>query len=406
MRIYERFATSWRNRPARWRRALNRELYRLPRRDATRSRIGAGACSRTRPAAAILDIVPLLKPVLIAALLSSAVTTARAQQSEFIAARLPTASAHASTIAETDRGLVVAWFGGTREGAPDVGIWLSRRVDGKWTPPVEVANGAQADGKRFPCYNPVLFQVRDGPLKLFYKVGPAPARWWGMVRNSTDGGATWSAAERLPDGILGPIKNKPIQLRNGVIVSPSSTESTDADPIWRVHFEVSSDGGRTWRKVSPPPTSRDADIQAIQPAILVHGDSALQALGRTRSGRVFETWSADGGRTWSALALTDLPNPNSGIDAVSLRDGRHVLVYNSSTSGRTPLNVAISDDGETWEDALVLESGAGEFSYPAVIQARDGRVHVTYTWNRKNIRHVVFDPGTLQPSPLSPFATR
>ena len=122
--------------------------------------------------------------------------------------------------------------------------------------------------------------------------------------------------------------------------------------------------------------------------------------------RVFETWSADGGRTWSALALMYLPNPNSGIDAVSLRDGRHLLVFNSTTSGRTPLNVAISDDGETWEDALILESGSGEFSYPAVIQSRDGLVHVTYTWNRKNIKHVVFDPGTFRPSPLSPFATR
>jgi predicted neuraminidase len=351
-------------------------------------------------------IVPSVKPALLVAFLASAAGTARAQQPEFIAPKLPTASAHASTIVETSRGLVVAWFGGTREGAPDVGIWLSRHIDGKWTIPIEVANGVQPDGRRFPCYNPVLFQARDGLLRLFYKTGPAPARWWGMVRTSPDGGVTWSAAQRLPDGILGPIKNKPVQLASGVIVSPSSTESTDIDPVWRVHFELSRDEGRTWTRVFPARSSNAADIQAIQPSILIHDDGTLQALGRTRSDRVFETWSTDGGKTWSALALTALPNPNSGIDAVTLRDGRQLIVYNHATRARTPLNVAVSDDGETWQSSLVLENEPGEYSYPAVIQTRDGLVHVTYTWKRQNVRHVVLDPDTLRFAPPSPFATR
>ena len=132
---------------------------------------------------------------------------------EFIFESAPFASAHASTIVETRSGLVAAWFGGTREGADDVGIWLSRRVSGKWTPPVEVATGVQNDGRRFPTWNPVLFELRTGELALFYKVGPNPRAWWGMVRTSSDEGRTWSDGRRLPDGILGPIKNKPVRLR-------------------------------------------------------------------------------------------------------------------------------------------------------------------------------------------------
>lgn len=320
--------------------------------------------------------------------------------SEFIFTTAPFQSAHASTIVETSAGLVAAWFGGSREGAPDVGIWLSRRLAARWTPPVEVANGAQSDGKRFPCWNPVLFQPAGGPLMLFYKVGPQPALWWGMLRVSRDGGATWSDARRLPDGILGPVKDKPVQLADGTILAPSSTESIDAVPKWRVHFERTTDLGQTWTSVEPA-AANGPTIDAIQPSILIHPGGRLQAVGRTRSGRVFETWSADSGRHWSPLVLTSLPNPNSGLDAVTLRDGRQLIVYNHTASGRSPLNVAVSRDGKVWEAALTLESEPGEFSYPAVIQSRDGMVHVTYTWNRVRIKHVEIDPARLEAQPMA-----
>ena len=333
-------------------------------------------------------------------------------QAEFIYETAPFPSAHASTIAETKDGLVAAWFGGTRERAPDVGIWLSRRVAGRWGPPVEVANGVQADGTRLPCWNPVLFElaspkpvgeggVSPGRLSLYYKVGPSPSEWWGMERTSRDGGKTWSEARRLPDGILGPIKNKPVRTADGAIVAPSSTESTERPSKWRVHFERSTDEGATWTSSAPPASSADGvAVNAIQPSILIHPGGKLQAIGRSKSGRIFETWSTDGGRTWSALSLTALPNPDAGIDAVTLRDGRHLVVYNHTTQGRTPLNVAISKDGKTWEAALVLEREPGEYSYPAVIQSADGLVHVTYTWKRERIKHVTFDPATLKPAPM------
>jgi predicted neuraminidase len=319
---------------------------------------------------------------------------------EFVFESAPFASAHASTIAETRDGLVSAWFGGTREGAADVGIWVSRRLQGTWTPPLEVATGAQQDGSRYPCWNPVLFAGPDNTLTLFYKVGPSPQRWWGMVRSSPDGGRTWTVARRLPDGMLGPIKNKPVRLSDGTLVAPSSTESPDRPSRWRVHFERSSDAGLTWTKAYPSAPAEGPEIDAIQPSVLVHPGGRLQAIGRTRSQRIFETASADGGRTWSPVSLTTLPNPNSGIDAVTLRDGRHLVVYNHTERGRSTLNVSISRDGKTWEAALVLENEPGEYSYPAVIQSADGRVHITYTWKRERIKHVVVDPAKLTSRPM------
>jgi predicted neuraminidase len=315
----------------------------------------------------------------------------------FIFETAPFQSAHASTIVATPGGLVAAWFGGTREGAQDVAIWVSREAAGKWTAPVEVATGAQADGTRHPCWNPVLFEMADRTLTLFYKVGPSPQTWWGMVKTSSDGGQSWSDASRLPDGILGPIKNKPVRLSDGTILSPASTETPEKPSKWRVHFERSTDKGRTWTTVRVPEAPAAPPIDAIQPSILIHPGGRLQAMGRTRSQRLFETWSTDGGKTWTPTALTELPNPSAGTDAVTLVDGRHALVYNHTPKGRSPLNIAISRDGKAWDAALVLESEPGEYSYPAMIQTADGLLHVTYTWKRLRVRHVVIDPRKLTP---------
>lgn len=299
----------------------------------------------------------------------------------------PAPHCHASTIVESGPNLVAAWFGGEREGAPDVGIWVSRRNAAGWSQPCEVATGRQPDGARLPCWNPVLFQPRNGALMLFYKVGPEPRSWWGMVLQSGDSGVTWGSPRRLPEGILGPIKNKPEQLKDGTLLCPSSRE----DHGWQVFFERTPDLGATWQRVGPVNSTHAFD--AIQPSLLVHTNGAWQALCRTRNGRIAQVWSNDGGLTWSPMTATVLPNPNSGIDAVTLRDGRLLVVYNRARFHRSPLNVAISADGNRWEDVLVLENGPGEFSYPAVIQTADGRVHITYTYRRESIKHVTLDPA-------------
>ncbi len=316
--------------------------------------------------------------------------------SEFIFERAPYPSCHASTIAETPSGLVAAWFGGTRERAPDVGIWVARR-DGEsaattgtaWSEPVEVANGIQPDGPRLPCWNPVLFQAKDGPLLLFYKVGPNPREWWGMLMTSADGGKTWSPPKRLPDGYLGPIKNKPVVLADGSLLCPSSTENEG----WRVHFERTTDLGQNWTKIGP--INDGKTYSAIQPSILFHPDATLQIICRSKQGVLVTAWSKDGGKTWEPIEPTELPNPSSGTDAVTLRDGRALLVYNPTKKGRTPLNVALSADGKTWKGGPILESEPGEYSYPAVIQTSDGLIHITYTWKRERIKHVVIDPAAI-----------
>jgi predicted neuraminidase len=311
--------------------------------------------------------------------------------SNFIYEKAPYPSCHASTIVETKSGLVAAWFGGTYERHPDVGIWVSHFKNGKWSESVEVANGVENDTLRYPTWNPVLFQMPGKELLLFYKVGPSPQTWWGMLKRSFDGGKTWSNAERLPDGILGPIKNKPVLLSDGTLLCPTSSEHDG----WRVHFEMTKDAGRTWEKTEAINDGKKHG--AIQPSVLFTKDGRLQILCRNQNGNILEAFSKDNGKTWSELTPTSLPNPNSGTDALTLKDGRQLLVYNHVTKEssewggkRSPLNVVISEDGKTWKEIAILENEPkAEFSYPAVIQTKNGKIHITYTWKRERIKHVV-----------------
>lgn len=322
----------------------------------------------------------------------------------------PAPQCHASTIEEISDGFIAAWFGGTREGDPDVSIWSSRYVDGSWSRPVELANGIQNETLRYPCWNPVLFKPDEGPLMLFYKVGPSPREWWGMLTTSEDEGKSWTEPVKLGDGklghLIGPVKNKPIQLTDGTIICPSSTEKQEDTMHWRVHFEFTSDLGRTWRVTGP--INEGIEFNAIQPSILTYPDGKMQILCRTAQGVIAQSWSEDYGETWSKMTATVLPNPSSGIDAVTLSDGRQLLVYNHTTregefpKSRNMLNVAISEDGYAWNPVLTLERQKGEYSYPAVIQSSDGLVHVTYTYARQSIKHAVIDPKRLkQRSPFS-----
>ena len=309
-------------------------------------------------------------------------------KTEFIFERSTFAASHSSTIVETSNGLLAAWFAGPQARHPEVSLW-SARYDGKtWSAPTEVINGIQDDGRRYQCWNPVLFQPSKGPLLLFYKVGPSPETWWGMSMTSTNEGQTWSKPVRLPQGFIGPVRNKPVQLPDGSLLCGASTE----DPGWVVHMERAFELG--WEKTGP--LNQAQQWAAIQPTILVHGPRTIQILCRTRQGVIVESWSRDAGQTWSAMARTALPNPNSAIDGLRLKDGRFLLVYNHSATERNLLNVAVSKDGKEWRTALILEDQPGEFSYPAVIQTRDGLVHVTYSWNRQQIKHAVIDPGKLK----------
>jgi alpha-L-fucosidase len=304
-------------------------------------------------------------------------------------------SCHASTIVETNEGILAAWFGGFDEGNSDVCIYTASNLSGKWNKPIKVAEGIQ-DGKRFPCWNPVLFRKDNGEIVLYYKVGPNPREWWGLFKTSMDNGKTWSAETKIPENLLGPIKNKPVRLPDGRILYPSSFESSRK---WNIYMETSDQDLKNWQKIGID----NKNFKSIQPTILFHPDGTLQLLCRSMNKKINESWSKDNGQTWSALVETQLPNNDAGIDAVTLSDGMQLLVFNPITKGRQKLGVAVSKDGINWEAAALLENEAdrnAEFSYPAVIQTKDGLVHITYTWNRKLIKHVVIEPKNLKTKPF------
>jgi len=203
--------------------------------------------------------------------------------------------------------------------------------------------------------------------------------------------------------MLGPVRAKPITLANGDILAGTSLESYRT---WSSWMEISSDGGATWSKHGPilfGDSERDRR-GTIQPTLMEVAPGVVRAFFRTnRMGKIATSISEDGGRTWARMRLTDLDHPSAGIDTVRLEDGRGILIYNPSTTRRTPLSLAVSfDDGVTWEDFLVVEAldegQRGELSYPAMIQDMNGDLQITYTWNRRRIRHATV--------PLSVIPTR
>ncbi len=307
---------------------------------------------------------------------------------EFIFTDAPFASAHASNIVELRNGdLLASWFGGSAEGKPDVAIWASHRSGGKWSTPFVLVREEE-----IACYNPVIFYAKDGRLWLYYKFGPSPSSWSAGRRWSDDDGGSWSAVEHLPAGLYGPIRAKPLVLPDGTVISGSSVESYRS---WACWIERSTDNGRTWTRIGPitaPPRNSSETYGIIQPSVLSlpGGKLRLYARSTRQIGRICVADSLDSGLTWTPARPIDLPNPNSGIDAVALKDGRVVLVYNHATSGRTPLNLAVSADGEHFRMFRTLEDQPGEYSYPSLMIGRNGDLYLTYTWNRKRIRFLQF----------------
>lgn len=307
----------------------------------------------------------------------------------FIFEKAPFPSCHASTVVEREPGkLLAAWFGGKAEGAPDVKIWASRFDGKKWSDPELVASEMSQ-----PCWNPVLFKTAKGTLHLWYKAGPKPDNWTGFVRTSADGGETWSQPEMMPAGFFGPVRAKPIQLKNGTILAGTSIES---HRNWTPYADRSADDGKTWRRSNA--FNVPGKFGQIQPTLFEGRDGAIVALMRSRNPKVVcRSESKDGGETFTPAAETELPNPSAGVDAVRTAEGDVFLIYNPTAVGRTPLSLARStDDGKTWKKVSDLETEPGEFSYPAMIQSVAGNLEITYTWKRTHIKHATVDPKKLR----------
>lgn len=299
-----------------------------------------------------------------------------------------TPGCHASTVVEiADGKLLAAWFGGKDEGAKDVQIYLAR-FDGKaWSAPEVVGT---EPGQ--PTWNPVLFKSAKGTLHLWYKAGPSPERWTGFHRSSADDGKTWTKPAMMPAGFFGPVRAKPIQLKDGTILAGTSLES---HRNWTPFVDRSTDDGMSWTRSSAFHVPEK--FGQIQPTLFTVGpkEETVVALMRSRNPlKICKATSTDSGKTFTPAEPTELPNPSAGIDVARTPAGDLFLIYNPVALGRNPLSLARStDDGKTWAKVDDLEKELGEFSYPAIIVSKAGMLEMTYTWNRTHIKHETRDPA-------------
>jgi predicted neuraminidase len=306
-----------------------------------------------------------------------------------------TTNSHAATLVEIKPNEVMAaWFGGSYEGAKDVGIYFSTYKNKTWSAPQNLIKPLIRQGDTLACWNPVLFKSKSATLYLFYKVGKNPREWFGAMISSKDDGVIWTEAKYLPNGILGPIRNKPVEIIPGTILCGSSTESVEKNE-WRSHVETYTEATGEWAKIEIP-DHQNFDI--IQPTFLVHSDKIVQMLFRSKHNKLITSWSVDSGKNWKNTDSINVINSNSGIDALALSKKSFLLVNNPLKqgkdwfNGRNVLDVEHSKDGIHWEKLFDLENQPeGEFSYPAIIQTSDKKIHVLYTYNRKYIKHVVFE---------------
>jgi predicted neuraminidase len=310
---------------------------------------------------------------------------------------IPTASGHASTIALCRDDILLAWFGGTQEGAPDVDIYTARRHKGIWDAPHLIAGEAD-----LPHWNPV-FYARGDTIDLFYKVGTPIPRWHTRRMRSTDGGWAWTQPTELVQGDVGgrgPVRNKPLRLQSGRMLAPASVETAEQ---WNAFVDISDDDCETfrpspfvplWRKGEPLPRGckkppfETVGKGVIQPTLWQSVDGAVHMLLRSTEGYILRSDSVDDGETWCFAYSTGIPNNNSGIDLAQAEDGCIFLVSNpvsGNWAARTPLLLSFSaDGGETFRPLLYLETNEGEYSYPAIL-SKGKTLFVSYTWKRQKI---------------------
>jgi predicted neuraminidase len=299
-------------------------------------------------------------------------------------------SNHASTVAPMpDGSILCAWYSGRAEAAPDVAVYASRLADGKWSKPEVIA-----DTPDKPEGNPVLFVDGKGRTWLFFVTIHGLGWNWAKIkyRVSADSGRTWGPVVMFRDKRGWMTRNHPIILKDGRILLPLYSEDK-----WCSEFMASDDSGAAWEHMAEV-CSKPGNIQA---AVAELGDGSLYAVMRTGAkkgtGKLWQTRSADNGQTWEAPTLTSLPNPNAGIDMVRLASGRLLLAFNNSGRDRTPLTLAVSDDnGKSWRVVRDVETAPGEYSYPSLCQAKDGVIHLTYTYKRETIKHMAFTEEYVQ----------
>lgn len=348
-----------------------------------------------------------------------------------------TVQCHAANLAYLPDGtLTCVWFGGTMEGMGDISIYMSRLAPGAshWSAAEKLSDDPQRSEQ-----NPLLFVAPDGKVWLLYTSQPAGNQDQSIVKRriSTDGGKTFGPVATLCD-TPGTFIRQPIVInRHGewllplfrCIGIPGEKWSGDKD---FASVLISRDAGQTWSMLDVPDS-----IGAVHMNIIDLGNDQMVAFYRHRfAEHILRSRSSDAGRNWSAPEPTNLPNNNSSIQAIKLADGRIAVIYNHSNAEtstdrrlslydeieegeptvgapapadrrkaiwgvpRAPVSLAFSSDqGVTFDERRDIELGDGycltnnskdglnrELSYPSIVAAPDGSLHIAFTYHRRAIK--------------------
>jgi len=307
---------------------------------------------------------------------------------------------HPASITELSNGdLYIAYYGGSGEYGDDTAVYGSRLKKGEmlWTAPQIIADTPdRGEG------NPVVWQAPDGKVWLFYvnRYGETWSNARVKAKISTDSAQTWSDSFMLnfEEGTM--VRGQPIVLNNGDYLLPmyyetgedrEKTISTTTSYFMRYNPKT-----KKWtetNRIKSPMGNLQAQVVQISDNYLItyirRGGDFLP----TGHGYMLRAESRDGGYTWSDAVETEVPNPNSAVDFIKLKNGHLLLVYNHNMNDRTPLTVAVSTDGDkSYPFRRNIAGGDNTFAYPYAIQTADGKIHIVYTTNnRTTIMHAVFD---------------
>jgi predicted neuraminidase len=326
------------------------------------------------------------------------------QTAEMSLSMLPVAApvaGPASLARLADGRIAAAWLAGPGNDEAAAGIWLSILGSSGWSLPLLAATRESTAAGTFTHMNslgrPQLL-AEGSWLHLWYESLPL-GDWAGatIVHSlSTDGGKTWSKAERLQTSALGALGSglggPPLMLADGGLALPLEQRFPMPGSEW---LRLSATGRIVDKiRLTHPAPTRQAAIVALDE------QRALAIFRDKRAGNSRATLStSNGGQSWGAAGELALPGPDAPVALLRLASGRLLLAGNPQ-SGKEAMELWLSsDDGQSWVMKRTVEAasdGGADFSAPALLQARDGRIHLTYTWRQQGIRHAAFTEAWLE----------
>ena len=322
-----------------------------------------------------------------------------------------TREVHSATAIELNNGDVrVFWYGGKREGSKDTSIYsrVLNSADNSWSDIDEIMarQTVARDTHRYirKLGNPVAL-VNGDELWLFF-VSVSVGGWAGSSTNlsvSKDNGATWGPVKRLISSpfmnISTLVKNAPLLTKNGDVILPAYheflgkfAELLQLDSTGNVLRKYRISHGR----------------QAIQPDLLpvdtTHAIAFMRNTSASQPGKLWFSRSQQQLADWTPLEALALPNPDAAVSAVQLNTQEELLlVFNNHPSERDDISMAYRSGNDTaWQLVHQFEKKTGTkkehnpYSYPFLLQTREGNFHLFYTWKRKHIKHVYFNRAALR----------